>query len=168
MSAYPAHILAGASVLAMTAAGAVQAQEVYGGAGLASVSPNFAASFRAPTAMLGALWGDTALKYGLEGQFSASPDLTNLSYTNLILRGIISYDLGKARVFGAAGAASLRETIVLRGGGTVTNTYTGANFGLGAEFEATDRVRIRLEGNRENLTGGRHMDTVSLGVLFDF
>jgi len=180
MSIRSAQIFTGVSVLAMAAAGSVQAQAIYGGLGVSQNTPDFGAtgSFQAAplaispgsttaynslTATAGVLWGDTALRYGLEGQVSGASDIANLA-----LRGIVSYDLGKVRVMGAAGVAALRETVVLRGGGTTTNTYTGAQFGLGVEFEATDHARIRLEGNRENLTGGRHMDTVSLGVLFDF
>jgi opacity protein-like surface antigen len=66
------------------------------------------------------------------------------------LRVLAGYDFGQFAVFGALGGAQIQGDLI--GGGSGGN-FSGATFGLGTEVSVSDRVDLRLEAIRDNLSG---------------
>ena len=89
---------------------------------------------------------ETSLSSEYDGDGSGSGEIDRMSRARLL----IGYDFGKANVFAAYGRAWAEGVLVPFG----PESYDGKTWGVGGEYEISERFDVRLEGLADELENG--------------
>lgn len=130
----------------------------YAGLSYGVAAPSEGDSVRASGVMIGARTSGAELTYGGELEFvkSDSDDFGDIAR----LRGIVHNDLGSIGLFGTMGLARMDDAF-----GEAADGFT---YGLGADYEVTERTSLRLEMIRDQISDVPNSTTMRLGVAFSF
>ena len=156
-------LLAGVSALAVVSAQSATAQNFYFGLGYEAGTTgvdgpfSFDGEMSATSLLAGYRYGfdnglflggeaETSLSSEYDGDGSGSGEIDRMSRARLL----IGYDFGKANVFAAYGRAWAEGVLVPFG----PESYDGKTWGVGGEYEISERFDVRLEGLADELENG--------------
>ena len=134
--------------------GAAQAQDVYAGVAFDYGSPHAGDAQTAASLLAGASFDTGLLSFGAEVEYGASATFGG-DYDTARLRVIGGYDFG-----GFTALASI--------GGT-RYTFSGYNYGLGAQVPVSNAIDLRAEFIRDMMDDyGANVTTTRIAAIYDF
>ena len=144
----------------MLISGAATAQDFYGGVALDYHKPHAGEEHSAAALIAGIQLGRGTISYGLEADASTPVDGTD-TYDALRVRGLAFYDLGGVEALAGIGATQY----TLNG-----DSFTGYNFGLGAQIPWNDSWSVRVEFIRDMMDQDytTNVTTTRLGMIYRF
>lgn len=138
---------------------AAQAQDVYAGVAFDYGSPHAGDAQTAASLMAGASYDLGTMSLGAEVEYGASATFGG-DYDTARLRLIGGYDFG-----GVTALASIGGTRYNTG----ADTFTGYNFGIGAQMPVSDVLDIRAEFMRDMMEDyGTNVTTTRIAAIYSF
>lgn len=150
------------SVIAMAIAltgSAAQAQDVYAGVAFDYGSPHAGDAQTAASLLAGASFDTGLLSFGAEVEYGASATFGG-DYDTARLRIMGGYDFG-----GFTALASIGGTRYDAG----ADTFSGYNYGLGAQVPVSNAIDLRAEFIRDMMDDyGTNVTTTRIAAIYDF
>ncbi len=147
-----------AVVVAMTGS-AVHAQDVYAGVAFDYGSPHAGDAQSAASLIAGVSYDLGAMSLGAEVEYGASATFGG-DYDTARLRLIGGYDFGSVTALASIGGTRYD---------TGADTFTGYNFGIGAQMPISDALDIRAEIMRDMMEDyGTNVTTTRIAAIYSF
>jgi hypothetical protein len=139
--------------------GAAQAQDIYAGVAFDYAYPHAGDTQTAATLLAGASFDVGTISFGAEIEYGASATFGG-DYDTARLRLVGAYDFGSVTALATVGGTRYDAG---------ADTFSGYNFGLGAQVPISDALDLRGEFIRDMMDDyGTNVTTTRIAAVYDF